>query len=238
VDAGAGSVDDINWLLSRGYEVLAKEYSGRGVVRLSKTVAQWVQDPDWPQRSFGWVNEPATCYVRPVKRIVVRCQRKDGSFAYGVLICSLSEEHVFTLLGRPLAQAADPVAVLTAYVNFYDQRGRGVETSFKSDKQGLGFTKRSKKRFEAQHIVVLLGSLAHNVVAWAHRWLTIPQIQHYGGLRMVRDVFHISGLLRFDARANLAEILFNQDALLARWLIRPLQELLAPFHILANLGQT
>ena len=39
VDAGGGSVDDINWLLSRGYEVLAKEYSGRGVLRLAKTVA-------------------------------------------------------------------------------------------------------------------------------------------------------------------------------------------------------
>ncbi len=43
---------------------------------------------------------------------------------------------------------------------------------------------------------VLLGSLAHNVVVWARQWLTSPHIQRYGILRLVRDVFHISGLLR------------------------------------------
>lgn len=30
VDAGAGTLDDLNWLLSRGDEVVAKKYSGRG----------------------------------------------------------------------------------------------------------------------------------------------------------------------------------------------------------------
>ncbi len=78
------------------------------------------------------------------------------------------------MLGRPSSQAADPVAVLAAYVTFYDQRGGGIETSLKGDKQGLGLTKRSKKRFEAQQMVVLLGSLAHNVVVWARRWLSSP----------------------------------------------------------------
>ena len=67
VDAGAGTLDDLNWRLSRGYEVIAKEYSGRRVLRLAKTVTQWVQDPDWPERSFGWVTEPPTGYIRPGK---------------------------------------------------------------------------------------------------------------------------------------------------------------------------
>jgi len=71
------------------------------------------------------------------------------------------------LTGQPLSLLDDPVAVLLAYVSFYDQRG--VETSFKSDKQGLGMTKRSKKRFEAQEILLLLGSLA--VIVWARHWL-------------------------------------------------------------------
>ena len=39
--------------------------------------------------------------------------------------------------------------------------------SNKGDKQGLGISKRSKKRFEAQQMEMLLGSLAHNVVAWS-----------------------------------------------------------------------
>ncbi len=163
VDAGSGTLDDLNWLLARGYEVMAKEYSGQRVLRLAKTVTEWVQDPHWSERSFGWVSDPPTGYVRPVQRIAVYCRRQDGTFAYGVLICSLSAEQVLAVLGHPRSQAADPVAVLAAYVTFYDLRGGGIETSFKGDKQGLGLTKRTKKRFEAQHMLVLLGSLAHNV---------------------------------------------------------------------------
>jgi hypothetical protein len=238
VDAGAGTLDDLNWLLARGYELMAKEYSGQRVLRLTKTVTEWVQDPDWSERSFGWVSEPPTGYVRPVQRIAVRCRRQDGTFAYGVLICSLSAEQVLAVLRRPSSQATDPVAVLQAYVTFYDQRGGGIETSFKGDKGGLGLTKRSKKRFEAQHMLMLLGSLAHNVVVWARRWLSSQKIQHYGILRMVRDVFHVSGLLRFDACGSVVAIVLNQKAYLARSFIRPLQELLTPLHIVVSLGET
>jgi hypothetical protein len=238
VDAGAGTLDDINWLLARGYLVMAKEYSGQRVLRLAKTVSEWVQDPVWSERSFGWVTEPPTGYVRPVQRIAVRCRRQDGTFAYGVLICALSAQQVLAVLGRPRSQATDPTAVLAAYVTFYDQRGGGIETSFKGDKQGLGLTKRNKKRFEAQHMLTLLGSLAHNVVVWARQWLAVPQVQQCGILRMVRDVFHISGLLCLDACGSVVALVLNQDARLAHVLIRPLRELLAPLQIVVNLGET
>jgi hypothetical protein len=238
VDAGAGTMDDLNWLLSRGYEVVAKEYSGQRIRRLAGTVTEWVQDPNWPERAFGWVSEPAPGYVRPVRRIAVRCRRMDGTFAYGILICSLDIQHVLMMLGWQAGQATDPVAVLLAYVTFYDQRGGGIETAFKGDKQGLGLTKRNKKRFEAQHMLVLLGSLAHNVVVWVRRWLNNQKIQHYGILRMVRDVFHVSGLLRFDGFGRLVEVVVNQDARLAHSLLRPLRELLAPSQIVMSLGET
>jgi len=239
VDAGSGTLDDLNWLLARGYLVMAKEYSGQRVVRLAKTVTQWVQDPDWSERSFGWVSEPPTGYVRPGKpHCRALSQTRRHLRGMRVLICSLSAQQVLAVLRRPSSQAADPVAVLAAYVTFYDQRAGGIETSFKGDKQGLGLTKRKKKRFEAHQMVLLLGSLAHNVVAWARRWLSSQKIQHYGILRMVRDVFHISGLLRFDALTQVVEIVLNQDARLARSLIRPLRELLTPLHIVVNLGQT
>jgi len=81
VDAGSGTLDDLHWQLSQGYLVMAKEYSGQRVLRLAKTVTEWVQDPDWSERSFGWVVEPPTGYVRPVQRIAVRCRRQDGTFA-------------------------------------------------------------------------------------------------------------------------------------------------------------
>ena len=137
--------------------------------------------------------------MRPIRRIAVRCRKPDGKFAYGVLLSALSAQHVLTLTGQSLCLLADPAAVLLAYVTFYDQRGGGVETSFKGDKQGLGIGKRSKKRFTAQQVVMLLGSLAHNVIVWARHWLASPSLHHYGTLRMVRDVFHISGFLLTDA---------------------------------------
>ncbi|HCJ33392.1 MAG TPA: transposase, partial [Ktedonobacter sp.] len=107
-------------------------------------------DPQQPERQFGWVTEVSSAYVRPVKRIAVRCRGQDGAWAIGVLLSTLSAHQVLVLTGQPLALLEDPAAVLLAYVTFYDQRGGGIETSFKGDKQGLGLGKRSKKRFPAQ----------------------------------------------------------------------------------------
>ena len=47
---------------------------------------------------------------------------------------------------------------------------------------------------------------------------------------MVRDVFHVSGLLRFDACGPVVAIVLNQEACLALSFIRPLQALLAPLY--------
>src|SRR5258708_31840023 len=161
LDAGGGSLDDLNWLLARGYLVHCKDYSGQQAKRLAHSVQDWSVDPHQPEREFGWVTEAADAYVRPVKRIAVRCRQQDGTFAYGVLISALSAQQVFTLTGQPLCLLADPAAVLLAYVTFYDQRGGGVGTSFKADKQGLGIGKPTQKRFEAQQTLLLLGSPPH-----------------------------------------------------------------------------
>src|SRR5436305_1656495 len=201
VDAGGGRLGDVNWLLARGYLVHGKDYSGQQAKRLAKSVVDWYTDPHQPEREFGWVIETTQAYVRPVKRIAVRCRKADGTFAYGVLISALSAQHVLTLTCQSLSLLSDPATLLLAYVTFYDQRGGGVETSFKGDKQGLGIGKRSKKRFEAQQMVMLLGSLAHNVVVRFRAWLAASpsQLRQYGMLRMVRDVFHVSGFLVMDA---------------------------------------
>ena len=55
----------------------------------------------------------------------------------------LNEAYLLDLFDR---YQADPASVLLAYVSLSDQRGGGVETSFKGDRQGLGNTKRGKKR--------------------------------------------------------------------------------------------
>jgi hypothetical protein len=63
-------------------------------------------------------------------------------------------------------------------------------------------------------MVMLLGSLAHNVLVWAQGWLaaTASLMRHYGPWRLVRDVLHISGFLFLDARGHVRQIGLNQDA--------------------------
>src|SRR6266567_439184 len=216
IDAGGGSVDDLNWLLVRGYQVHGKDYSNTRAQRLAASVQDWVDDPKMHGRQVGWVRLPADEYVRPVRRIAVRCRKPNGQWGIGGLISTLCPAQV---------------AALTQ-----------PEASFKGDQQGLGSTKRNKKRFEAQQMLMLLGTLAHNVVMWARTWLTQTtgacQLRRYGILRMVRDVFHVSGFLVFDAFDQLVQIVLNQAAPLAPVLVDSLRELLAPAHVVINLDKT
>jgi hypothetical protein len=239
IDAGGGSVGEINWLLERDYQVHGKDYSGQRAQKLAQQVANWVDDPRIDGRQVGWVAAPASDYVRPVRRIAVRCRKKNGQWGCGVIISTLSAVDVLTLTGQPPTKVTDEVTVLLAYVYFYDARGGGVETAIKDDKQGLGITKRNKKRFEAQQMVMLLNALAHNVLVWARRWMaaSLLQIQRYGLVRLVRDVWHISGFVEWDSHGQLTQIILNQLAPLAPGLGMALQRLLAPTHVVVNLGQ-
>jgi hypothetical protein len=45
LDAGGWSLDDVNWLLTRGYQVHGKDYSSRRAQRLMHSVQEWVDDP-------------------------------------------------------------------------------------------------------------------------------------------------------------------------------------------------
>src|SRR5215469_1061663 len=240
VDAGGGSLDDVNWMLARGYLVHTKDYSGKSAAKLAKTVKEWFDDPAIPGRQVGLVTEPALCYVRPVTRIAVRYRKENGKWKAVVLISALVPKDVLALTGEPQAAASDLATVLHAYVTFYDQRGGGVETSLKEDKSGLGLSKRSKKRFPAQQMLVLLGSLAHNVLVWARGWLTesADTIRGYGMLRMTRDVLHVSGFVLFDQAGHVQQIILNQCAPLARFLSHSLHDILSPLHISVHLGQT
>ena len=62
VDAGGGSLHDINWLLSRGYQVIIKDYSTPRAARLAQSVTWWAQDAKVDGRQAGWVQEPTTDY--------------------------------------------------------------------------------------------------------------------------------------------------------------------------------
>lgn len=89
-------------------------------------------------------------------------------------------------------------------------------------------------------MVVLLSTLAHNVVVWAQRWLgaSASLLRPYGLMRMVRDVFQVSGFLIIDRSCRIRQIALNQDAPLAPILLSPLRALLAPAQVSIHLAQT
>jgi hypothetical protein len=238
-DGHGGSQGDVNWALSRGYHLHTKEYSGDRAHKLAETVEVWHDDPKVPGRQIGWVAVEATEYVRPVKRMAVRTRKKNGQWGVGVILSTLPAEATILLAHLPIHCLRDPVAVLMAYVYFYDLRSGGVETEFKEDKQGLGITQRNKKRFQAQQMLVQLNALAHNLIVWSRQWLaqTSNRIGQLGILRMVRDVFHLNGLIHFYDDGNIQRIIVNQEDPFASSISARLQSLLDPQQTDINLGQ-
>lgn len=239
IDSGGGSLADVNWALARGYKIHTKEYSRQRARKLGQSVTAWYDDPQIPGRQIGWVTTEAPEYVCPVVRIAVRWKRQDGEWEYAVVISALTAQDVIAEMNQPMACMADDQAVLRASVQSYDARGGGVETSFKDDKQGLGLTTRNKKRFAAQQIVTLLGTLAHNVIVWARGWLSDrePTMRRYGIMRMACDIFHISGFLVHNAQGQIVEVVLNQRSPLVGGLSHGLDLLLRPAHIAINWGQ-
>lgn len=243
IDAGGGTVEVIKSLLDRGYAVVSKEYSAARVNQLIKSVKTWVEDPGKPERQIGWVEEETWEYLHPIRRLAVRNKNRKGQWHYGLLLfAGVSQKDILKLMGA--REQADEATIMRAYAHFYDERGGGVETSFGEDKTGLGITKRNKKRFEAQRLLMLLGTLAHNLLIWARRWLcrnaphVAQRLQHYGMKRMVRDLLRISGMLSFDGKGRLCAISLQASSSLAQLIQASLHHLLALSHIAVTLAQT
>jgi hypothetical protein len=134
----------------------------------------------------------------------------------------------------------DERAVMLAYARLYDGRGGGVEIDIKESKQGLGVTKRRKKSFTGQQMVALLGTLAHNVVVWAKRWLSgeAPKLKRYGVLRVVRDVLSVSGFVELDKTGAVKRVMLNDASTLGRACAKALRVLLEAEHVRVTLGET
>jgi hypothetical protein len=239
VDSGGGSVEDINWALERGYRVHIKDYSGRRAAQLAKSVTYWFNDPADPARQFGWVTEEANVYVRPVRRIAVRCRKENGQWGIGVIVSNLEPKDVLWLTGHYRQEEEKVEHVLLAYVHFYDQRGGAVEIEIKEDKQGLSTTKRNKKRFAAQQVLTQLEVLAHNTLIWARLWLAnhCPRLARFGLKRWMRDILHLNGVVIFDQNLHLIQLILNPADPLANDLSRGLAALLDEEHVAVYLGE-
>lgn len=239
IDAGAGSLDEMNWLLERGYQLHCKDCSSERAKAFASTVREWFTDATKPDRQMGWVECEGMDFVRPVKRLAFRWEKRNRQVAYAMLVTTLSPAEVLKLVGEPVDRVTDPQAVILAYAKFYDERGGTVEIEFKEDKQGIGMTKRNKKRFEAQRMVMLLGSLAHNVVLWIRERLSheSPKLKPCGLLRFVRDIFQVSGFVEEGEAQKVKRLVLNRASPWASACAKSLHALLKAEHVAVILGQ-
>lgn len=181
LDGGFGTTAVLNWLLSRGYQVVAKiSHSGR-----VRTLRQWIgpwQPTSSPGREIAAVLYPHR-FCRATRQWVIRTPKEKGGYQYAVLVTTVTD--------------LDPVAVADAY----DGRAL-IESSFCQDKQALGLVTRRQRKWEAQQMVLLLARLAHHLLLWGKQWLsrvptTRQRLQGYGLVRLLRDVWAVPGVIRW-----------------------------------------
>jgi hypothetical protein len=180
-DAGFGTDENINWLLSRGYGVLTKVYSHRRVDALVRTVARW-EETRQPGREIGLPGKPHR-YGRRTVQIAIR-KWKGEKWKHAVLVSTLCEMDARALL------------------QLYDKRGGHPESSFQQDGKALPLQKRQKKRMAASQMLLGLAQMAHNVLVWAKRETEDERRRaHLGNLglrRWVRDILSIPGCGKAD----------------------------------------
>lgn len=215
IDSGGGKADHVNWLLNRGYGILLKSANWHYARQQAAQVTEWVDDPRRPDRQLAWCPTPLD-FEHPTQQLLIRKRKRNGDWAMSLVIARLPDSLLTELAGFAIAH--DDLRLLAlAYV--YDQRGGGVETQFKNDKQGLGLQRRNKKSFHAQYMLVLLAQMAHNLMIWMRNSLALaahPRFGGYGVLRLIRDVCQISGRVIFDDQSRILNIQLNHHHPLAK----------------------
>lgn len=197
MDGGAGSDEQLVWLLARGYQTMAKGLSNRRAEVLARQVRRW---DVYDNCRLGEVSAPID-YGRPV-RVFVKRRLKEDRFLHSYYVSTLS------LPSKGLFMA------------YYNQRGGAEVEQFRNDKSGLNLTARRKQSFLAQKGYILLTDLAHNLLAdFQHRALLGGRFEDYGPKRIIRDLLRMPGKLTFrDGNITKIELLsqkqFSQDLLI------------------------
>ena len=217
VDGGGGTDKNIDQLLLDGYWILMKVKNWQRTQKLVKTVKTWRSLPELPGHEVGWVGTPHE-YEKVTRQLAIRWPKEKGGFHYCVLVFNLTDLMIFQLASLLMSRKLTDPDLFSALMKAYNLRSGGVETSIKNSKQGLGLNKRNKKRFDAQHMLLLLAQLAYNVAVWVRNQLAqhSSTIAGFGMLRLIRDAFHISGKIQFDEQGKVNLIVLNQAHKLAK----------------------
>lgn len=176
LDGGSGTDENLRWLLARGYQVLAKGFSGKRAKALAAHVCRW--DVYDNQSWLGWV-EPTFDLGRAIQ-VVVKRRLHKGKLKHSYYVTTLSFPSKRALMDR------------------YNQRGGAEIEQFRADKQGLHLSARRKRNLAAQKALILLTDLAHNLLADFHsRALLDSRFADWGLKRIVRDLLAVPGRLYF-----------------------------------------
>src|ERR671923_845868 len=181
LDGGFGTTAVLTWVLSRGYQVVAKiSHSGR-VRKLRQALGPW-QPTSSPGREIAAVLKPHR-FCRTTRQWVIRTPKEKGGYQYAVLVTTMLDLEPATL-----ADAYDGRAI--------------IEATFCQDKQALGLVTRRQRRWAAQQMVLLLARLAHHLLLWGKQWLsrvpaTRQRLRGYGLVRLLREVWAVPGVIRW-----------------------------------------
>jgi hypothetical protein len=214
LDGGFGTTEVLNWLLSRGYQGVAKiSTHGRGP-KLRPALGPW-QPTSSPGREMAAVLRPHR-FCRTTRHWGIRTPKAQGGYQYAVVLTTFPD----------LA----PATVADAY----DGRAM-IEASFCQDKQARGLVKRRQHQWEAQQMGLLVARLAHHLLLWSKGWLSrVPttrgRLEGYGLVRLLQEGTTVPGGIRwrqgwmvsipFDPLPPLAEALQQGCAALFRERVR------------------
>jgi Transposase DDE domain group 1 len=214
LDGGFGTTEVLNWLLSRGYQVVAKISNHGRVHKLCQHLGPW-QPTSSPGREVAAILRPHR-FCRATRQWVIRTPQEKGGYHYAVLLTTVPD--------------LEPTALADAY----DGRAM-IEATFCQDKQALGIVKRRQHKWEAQQMVLLLARLAHHMLLWSKHWLSqVPttrrRLEGYGLVRLLQEGTTVPGVIRwrggwmvsvhFDPLHPLAEALQQGFAALFRGHVR------------------
>jgi len=214
LDGGFGTTEILNWLLSRGYQVVAKISNHGRVQKLRHAIGPW-QPTSSPGREMAAIVRPHR-FCRATRQWVMRTPQAHGGYHYAVLLTTVPD-----LEPTALADADDGRAMIAA--------------TFCQEKQALGLVKRRQHKWEAQPMVLLFARLAHHMLLWSKRWLSrVPttrwRLEGYGLVRLLQEGTTVPGVIRwrrgwmvsvhFDPLHPLAEALQQGFAALFRGRVR------------------
>jgi Transposase DDE domain group 1 len=186
LDGGFGTDENVEWLCSRGYQLVVKGYHGGRAKKLARSVPEdaWQEGPTPGQLLAIVAPQEAPGYSRETKTVARRWKDKKGKPYADYLLTTLTE------------LSASEVAKL------YDRRG-AMESDIKGDKRGLGIEQRRKKSFHAQEALALLAQLSHNLIAYFKGWLLGGTgAQKLGAERLVREVLAMPAQARRARRGS------------------------------------